>query len=83
MLLEDHDDNPGTILDNCVDGLATMLWRAELYDLDAGAIRWFRLSGTELAEVRFGLVPENRGGFFGIPQWGPFADGEGEGDPSV
>jgi hypothetical protein len=80
VLFEDRIDNPGTIVDRCVDGLATALWRAELHDLDASAIRWFRLSGTELAEIRFGLVPESRGGFFGIPQWSPFSDGEGEDD---
>ena len=78
VLLEDRVDNPGTIVDHCVGGLATMLWRAELHDLDAGLIRWFRFNGMELAEVRFGLVPENRGGFFGIPQWSPFSDGDGE-----
>jgi hypothetical protein len=80
VLLEDRVDNPGTIVGHCVDGLAAMLWQAELHDLDASRIRWFRLTGEDLAEVRFGLAPENRGGFFGIPQWSPFSDDEGEGD---
>jgi hypothetical protein len=69
VLLEDCIDNPGTLVGHYIEGLATMLWQIELYDLDAGMIRWFQLRGKDLNEVKFSIVPDNRGGFFGMPQW--------------
>jgi hypothetical protein len=71
VLLEDCPNNPGSIVGNHVEGLATMLWGRELYDLDASMIRWFELRGKDLSEIKFGLVPAGRGGFFAMPQWDP------------
>jgi hypothetical protein len=69
VLFEDLPDNPGTIVGHAIEVLATMLWQAELYDLDGAMIRWFELRGHVLSEVRFKLVPDGRGGFFGLPSW--------------
>jgi hypothetical protein len=69
VLLEDCPDNLGTIGGQYVESLATILWQNGLHDLDAGEIRWFHLSKKELRQIRFSLVPANRGGFFGMPRW--------------
>src|SRR5262249_38414384 len=69
VLREDREDNPGTAVGQCIEGLAAMLWRAELYDLDASMIRWFQVRGTEVSQVRFCIVPDGRGGFFAMPRW--------------
>ena len=69
VLFEDLPENTGTIVGHAVEVLATMVWQAELHDLDAAMIRWFELRGSNLSEVRFGLVPDGRGGFFAMPSW--------------
>jgi hypothetical protein len=69
VLFEDLPESPGSIVGHAVEILATMLWQAELHDLDAAMIRWFELRGRDLSEVRFGLVPDGRGGFFAMPSW--------------
>jgi hypothetical protein len=60
VLLDDCPNNPGSIGERHVEGLATMLWQSELYDLDASMIRWFQLREKDLSEVRFSLVPAGR-----------------------
>jgi hypothetical protein len=75
VLLEDCPGNPVSIGGHHVEGLATMLWQRELYDLDAGEIRWFQLRDKDLSEIRFGLVPCGRGGFFAMPRWDPASVG--------
>jgi hypothetical protein len=69
VLLEDCQENPGTIVGHYVEGLATRLWRAVLWDLDATTIRWFELRGNQVSEVTFAVIPDSRGGFFGMPAW--------------
>jgi hypothetical protein len=69
VLLEDCLGNLGTNIGHHVEGLATMLWQSQLYDLDASEIRWFQLREKDLSEIRFSLVPAGRGGFFGMPHW--------------
>jgi hypothetical protein len=49
--------------------LATRLWREVLWDLDAHTIRWFEVRGTEIIEVTFAAISDNRSGFFGMPAW--------------
>jgi hypothetical protein len=67
--LPDCQDNPETIVGHYVEGLATRLWREVLLDLDAGMIRWFELRGSQVSEVTFAVIPDSRGGFFGMPAW--------------
>jgi hypothetical protein len=69
VLLEDCDGNPGTIVGHFVEGLSTRLWRVQLCDLDASTIRWFEIRAKAISEVTFSVVPEVRGGFFGMPSW--------------
>jgi len=69
VLLDGSKHGSGLINNEHVERLATMLWREELHDLDGSTIRWFRLQGEDLSEARFCIVPEGRGGFFGMPQW--------------
>jgi hypothetical protein len=63
VLLEDREDNLGTIVGHYVEGLATRLWREVLYDLDASTIRWFERRGSQVSEVTFAVVPDSRSGF--------------------
>jgi hypothetical protein len=69
VLLDDCPANPGTIGGRHVEGLATILWQRDLYDLDASMIRWFQLREKDLSEIKFSLMPASRGGFFAMPQW--------------
>jgi hypothetical protein len=71
VLLEDCPNNPGSLVGHHVEGVATMLWQSQLYDLDASEIRWFQLREKDLSEIRFSLIPAGRGGFFGMPHWDP------------
>jgi hypothetical protein len=67
VAIEDCRENPGTVVGHFVEGSATRLWREVLWDLDAHTIGWFELRGTEIIEVTFAAIPDNRSGFFGMP----------------